>query len=422
MDMASKRSGGTRQSSLKYVPPGWTDWYGASDHLWRSGDPYHGGTYDYFNLVENINGRIVGFPGRYTTDVTALQTRSLIRKYAATKRPWFIWWTPVAPHHGEPIEADDPGSVRRIDGHHTNFVTPARPDRVKGRFDNQISHGLGVPPNKPAEKDVSDKPRYLHVPPLNDAEKNATRTVSRQRAEALSVLDHQIGKLISELRRERLLDSTIIVFTSDNGYYLGEHRKRQGKITLHEPSLRVPLLISGLGVPKGTRYDPATTVDLAPTIAGYASADFTGFDGLSLQKVITDGDSGWWRPVITETLNPEARYTKTHHALGRNQPLNTQGIRLGRWKLTRHSVRHETELYDLVADPLELHSLHRDPKYRELLKHLISLQKAYADCSGSACLVPIPKNLQLTAAQEKQVTDDQMRATRDYYGDPGWKY
>jgi len=407
----------TGKSSLKYVPPGWTDWFGASDHLWQSGDDFKGGTYDYFNLVENINGKITGFPGRYTTDVTAGQTRSLISKYAAGQEPWFIWWTPVAPHHGDPIEPDDPGSVLRDDGDYTHFVTPARPDRVKGLFDKQISHGLGTPPNRPAEADVSDKPRYLHVPGLNVAEKVAVRTVTRQRAEALYVLDHQIGKTFSALSRQGLLGSTIIIFTSDNGYYLGEHRKRQGKITLHEPSLRVPLLISGPGISSGDRYDPATTVDLAPTIAAYAGASLPGYDGISLRPVIEGGDLGWQRPVVTESMIPESRYSKTHHALGR-QPLNTEGIRLGRWKLTRYSVGAEKELYDLQTDPLELNSLHKDPRYAQVLAELIKLQKSYANCAGATCHTALPKRFQQTAAEVKAITDAQIEATAKYYQNP----
>ena len=64
--------------------------------------------------------------------------------------------------------------------------------------------------------------------------------MTRQRAESLFVLDVQIGRTISGSARAASSPNTVIMFTSDNGYYLGEHRKRQGKINLHEPSLRVP--------------------------------------------------------------------------------------------------------------------------------------------------------------------------------------
>ena len=69
--------------------------------------------------------------------------------------------------------------------------------------------------------------------------------MTRQRAESLYALDVQVRRTIAHLRQLGQLKNTVIVFTSDNGYYLGEHRKRTGKINLHEPSLRVPLLVAG---------------------------------------------------------------------------------------------------------------------------------------------------------------------------------
>ena len=80
--------------------------------------------------------------------------------------------------------------------------------------------------------------------------------MTRQRAESLFALDVQIGHTISELSRTGQLANTVIMFTSDNGYYLGEHRKRQGKINLHEPSLRVPLIVAGPGVPQRQALRP----------------------------------------------------------------------------------------------------------------------------------------------------------------------
>ncbi len=97
------------KSSLHYVPPGWDQWYAGSDHLWDFDDPnYGGGTYSYNHLVQNINGEIQSFPGRYSTDVVAEQARGVITGFGKSKAPWFVWWTPTAPHHGLPVEPDDP--------------------------------------------------------------------------------------------------------------------------------------------------------------------------------------------------------------------------------------------------------------------------------------------------------------------------
>jgi arylsulfatase A-like enzyme len=404
------------KSSLHYVPPGWNQWYAGSDHLWDFDDPnYGGGTYSYNKLVQNINGEVRSFPGQYSTDVLAEEARHVITGFSRTKAPWFVWWTPTAPHHGLPVEPDDPKPTRRLDGQFSEWDTPARPDWVKGRFDKTITHGSGTPLTGSAEEDVSDKPNYLRkLPELTSTEKAAETEVTRQRAESLYALDVQIRRTIAHLRHLGQLKRTVIVFTSDNGYYLGEHRKRTGKVNLHEPSLRVPLLVAGPGVPHGRRYDPVTTIDMAPTLAAYAGTTMAGADGTSLLPLISNADRGWSRAVVTEAMMGFGRYAE-HYKLGRT-PLDTRGIRLGRWKLTRYSTG-ETELYDLLTDPLELTNLNRDPAYAHTVRQMKVLYDRYHDCRGAGCRVVVPAKWRLTAAQSRRLTQHEIRATNLYYGD-----
>jgi N-acetylglucosamine-6-sulfatase len=403
----------TGRSSLLYEPPGWTQWLAGSDHQWQPWDLLHGNTYDYFDLTQNVNRTIRSFPGRYSTGVMAAQTRRLLTTFGRSKAPWFIWWTPIAPHHGSPNEPDDPQPSLRSDGDVTRWETPARPDWVKGRFDRQITHGAGTPLTGSAEEDVSDKPRYLRrLPELSLAERAAETEVTRQRAESLFVLDVQIGRTISRLSASGQLANTVIMFTSDNGYYLGEHRKRQGKINLHEPSLRVPLIIAGPGVPKGRRFDPVTTVDMAPTLASYAGVRMPGADGIALNPLIADGDRGWDRAVVTEGMMSEGSYAK-HHRLGPT-PLNTRGLRLGRWKITRYSTG-ETELYDLRTDPLELMNLSRVPRYAAVLSGLEQLYRTYSDCRRHECRAKLPPGWRLTPDEERRLTQHELRATTRYF-------
>ena len=96
--------------------------------------------------------------------------------------------------------------------------------------------------------------------------------MTRQRAEALLVLDLEVARLLDTLRATGELEDTVLMFTSDNGYFLGEHRKRPGKKLPYEPSLRVPLVVAGPGVPHGKRYDPVKTPDLTATIVDLAGA------------------------------------------------------------------------------------------------------------------------------------------------------
>ncbi len=408
----------TGAASETYVPPGWDQWYGGLDN----GPGREGGTYSYFDLTSNVNGRPTRWPGQYSTDVTAAQTVQLLDEFSrpATagtgRRPWFLWWTPIAPHHGGPVEADDPGWVTRSDGFRQQFVTPARPRSVWGSFDDRIPRGLGVPRSGEPEADTSDKPAYLRAyPRLTGAELDALRTVSRQRAEALSVLDARVADVLGHLKSLGEVDSTVVVFTSDNGYYLGEHRKRQGKINLHEPSIRVPLLVAGPEIPAGDRYDPATTVDLSATLVELAGvAPPHPPDGVSLASTIFAGDQGWTRPVVLEGRMPEPAYARAGDRRAFWDGLDTAGLRLGRWKYVAYATG-EKELYDLRRDPLELRSISAAAQ-PALHAEMAALFRRYFSCAGPTCRAPAPEALQVPAAENRVTTRRQDARRAAYVG------
>jgi N-acetylglucosamine-6-sulfatase len=409
----------TGADSLRYVPPGWSDWWGSTDRAFSAGGLVYGGTYDFFNLASNVNGEIRTWPGRYTTEVTGEQARAMVDRFAEGEdggdRPWFVWWNPVAPHHGEPGEPDDPAPTLRDDGYPVDWVTPARPEWVKGRFDDLVPRGAGVPESGSPEPDRSDKPMFIRRPPgLNPAELAALTTVTRQRAEALYVLDQEVARTVEHLRAAGLAEDTLVVLTSDNGYYLGEHAKRQGKITLHEPSIRVPLLMAGPGVPRGRRFDPVSTVDLAATLAGYAGAELSRADGRDLRRVVREGDEGWSRPVVLEGRMGEAAYAgSVRSGDGDLDGLNTVGIRLGRWKLVHYSTG-EKELYDLRKDPLELRNLAgRAPRLQRPLERV---WRQWTACAEDACREPVPKRLRLTPTENRRLTERQEQREAEYYG------
>jgi N-acetylglucosamine-6-sulfatase len=393
------RPGATTGKSMLYVPPGWSDWRASLDGGFSRGDPNDGGTYRFFDTTLSRNGQgFSPYPGRYQSRVYGELSERIVTRRAASDRPFFFYVSYTAPHHGLPAEADDPAPVLRSDGVRVKFVTTARPHGVKGMFNSSVTAAPGV---SWVDPDFSDKPRYLRgLPLINAAERRAMLTVTRQRAEALTVVDRQVRRTITALAATGELEETLVLFTSDNGYFLGEQRMRQGKIWPHEPSLRIPLLMRGPGIPAGqTRYDPFTSIDFAPTIAEFAGVSPGHVvDGTSLLDVARHGDHGWLRPILTET-GRQGNGTRNTDEAGR--PLEAGATRDIRFALGIRTSRYlyvdlatgEHELYDLAQDPREYDNVVRDPAYASTVTLFQQELSRIRACDGSACREPMPPEL-----------------------------
>lgn len=382
--MRSKVSGGP---SYKHVPDGWTDWIGSLDN--PGGGVFHGDTYNYYDTAYNVDGRIDNrYRGRYQTTVIGDFSVRLARKYARSGKPFFLNVNYVAPHHGGPTESDDRRFVRRTDGVMEDFASPARPAWVRGRFDRTIRRGAGVLRSGHLEKDVSDKPTYFsELPEPNRRELRALRDLTRQRAEAIFAMDRQVRRLVRQLERSGVWDDTVFVFTSDNGYFLGEHRKRTGKTRAHEPSLRVPLVVAGPGIPAGERrYDPISTVDLSATLLDLGgAAPPVVADGASRTTTLRVGDQGWDVPVLTESALPARRAT---FSKGRT----SVGVRTSQYSLIDNGP-WDDELYDLAADPLQERNVYSRPEYAAVREQLLQVLAQIKDCAGDTCRTRLPAEL-----------------------------
>ena len=251
------------------------------------------------------------------------------------------------------------------------------------------------------DPDFSDKPHYLRNPALTDREWRGVREVARQRAEALWVVDQQIDRMMTTLKSSGELSDTLVVFGSDNGWFLGEQRRRQDKAWPHEPALRVPLLVRGPGIPHGeVRHDPITSIDIAPTLAKAAGAGTRpDVEGVSLLGVARNGDRGWTRAILVES-GPRFGIRRSTDLAGnvpdegeRRDPRFLIGVRTPRY-LYVDIATGEEELYDLQVDPEEYANVADNPGYadvRDLLRHELRRMRA---CDGQACAVPMEPALQ----------------------------
>ncbi len=175
-------------------------------------------------------------------------------------------------------------------------------------------------------------------------------------------VDVVIGKIRDELKRLNFDDNTIIIFTGDNGFYLGEYGLA-GKWFPHEESIRVPLIVFDPTVPRKLRgvtvEQMALNVDIAPTILELAGlAVPQQMQGRSLLPLLKGRKPKWRTDFFYEHLFK-------HRTIARTEALRTQ-----RWKYARYIDFDYEELYDLKNDPLETVNLAEDKKYQQTLKSL----------------------------------------------------
>ncbi len=408
------RSKVTGEPSARYVPNGWDDWRAAVEPPGES--DIHGSTYDYMDTPFNVNGEIDNsHRGVYQSDVLGDMSVDMSRRFARNRKPFFMYVNYVAPHHGQPNAVDEPDFVPDSNGREVHVVTPAVPDWVRGRFDDRVRRASGVArTGEEIESDVSDKPRELQkrVQPLGEEAKDALLYATRRRAEAVYVMDRNIARLVAELQRSGAWEETVFAFTSDNGMIMGEHGLGMTKVRAHEPSLRVPMLVTGPGLrDRQVRQDPITTVDLTATILDLADARPSHTpDGVSRVRSLVEGDEGWRTPVVTEAVftarGSDPQFTDLR---------TTIGIRVSRYSYTRYKSG-ETELYDLVEDPREDTNVADAPEYAEVRAALDELWPAIKDCRGRGCAPPLPKVLEAGPRLNRSNTDAYWTAIDAAYG------
>ncbi|MHB1069572.1 MAG: sulfatase family protein, partial [Gemmatimonadaceae bacterium] len=333
------------------VPAGWSEWY-------VGGNAYRG--YDY---VLNENGTSVSYGSRpedVLVDVIAHKAADVIRRSAAAKTPFFLYVSPFTPH----------GPATAAPRHETLFADATLPRSPA--FD---------------EADVSDKPAIIrNRPRLRPRMLARLEDVYRRRLRSLQSVDDLVDSVVTTLRETGQLERTYIIYTSDNGFHLGEHRLLQGKNTAYETDIRVPFVVRGPGVPAG-RHEPAMVVnnDLAPTFASMArvpSPDFV--EGRSFLSLLSVNPVPWGRAafMIERRGGRDAQ----------EEPGDTDGM-FGANSFNALRTRDHTyveyatgerELYDLRRDPFQLDNI-VDRADTALVRRLSAWLKTLATCVGAEC-------------------------------------
>ncbi len=350
--MMGKYLNGYEPSTL-YVPPGWSEWDVA-------GNGYKG-----FNYGLNENGTLVSYgsqPSDYLTDVVAGKGVNFINSAAQAGDPFMLEIATFAPHAPS---------------------TPAPRDA-------QDFPNAKVPKTPAFNTANTNPPAWLAGrPPLNKTEINNLNGRFRKRAQSVEAVDGMIARLRATLRHNGVADNTYLVFSSDNGYHMGDHRLMQGKMTAFDTDISVPLVVVGPDVPAGKTVAKITeNVDLRSTFSRLAGASVPNdVDGHSLVPLLRGKTGSNWRTAaLVEHHGPDtSKSDPDYQAAKSGNPTSYEAIRKQNAVYVEYT-NGDREYYNIAKDPYELHNTYKRQsavKKARLHRTLTRLET----CSGQSCWV-----------------------------------
>jgi len=288
------------------VPPGWDRWFGWLGNYYGSGDTYR----------LNENGQIETYDRnqKHDTDLLSEKAVHFVQAHEGDGRPFFMYVATNAPH------------------------TPAYvPERDEGEF----SHRELPRPASFNESIVFDKSDVVRRPELDHHDVENLRDLYQRRLASLQSVDDMIEALVHALEDTGQMENTYVIFASDNGFFLGEHRLTRKSLP-YEEAIKIPFVVRGPGVPTQEVEHLVINNDFAPTIAQVAGVDTPEFvDGKSFAPLLHEDKptpEEWRTGIMVEHFNP------AYHALRTNFRTYVE------WE------NGDRELYDLREDPHELRS------------------------------------------------------------------
>jgi N-acetylglucosamine-6-sulfatase len=376
----SDNDSSTPVDDARYVPPGWTDWQGLQD---KAVDGHR--AFQMYDYTINDNGTLVRHgtaPADYQTDVIARRARQFIEDAESRDdaRPFFLLVAPTAPH----LEAEAPVTSGCSDTEWAKSIRPAP------RHIGTLPDTVQVPrPKSFNEADLRDKPSWFQrLPALTTRDVGCLNRQYRDRLASLRAVDDLVGGLVTTLQRLDEWSRTVFVFTSDNGWFYGQHRLTD-KVLGYEESIRVPLYVRAPGFPSHATTRAALNNDLAPTVAEFAGiAPGLAVDGRSLLPLMRNPTENQWRKrflveylgtVQTDQVPPRVPFSAVRTTtLSRATPPDQFYVS---W---RDGLGSE-EFYDLRTDPAQVDSQHGNPGWASVRNMLAAWLADFRTCARGRC-------------------------------------
>ncbi len=297
------------------------------------------------NFLQKIDGK-----PRYLTEVMTEKAIEFLRSNPA-EQPFCLTIAFKEPHG--PFNYFDPAGPNRYE----NVELPPSPTFSSEAFERQ-------PEFIKTSLNADNSRKYLNNPELYQQElRTFYRTVTRA--------DSAVGEILDELKRLKLDQNTIVIFSSDHGSLLGDHGL-SGKWLMYENSIRIPLIIYDPRSPVEGSTQPrdqmALSIDLAPTMLSFAGIEPpASMQGRDLTPILRDSNTPW---------RDEFYYEHVYTPDPPRSPIAvTEGIRTERWKYIRYPNTEPVyeQLFDLEHDPLELKNLIDNAEHEGTLNRLRKL-------------------------------------------------
>jgi len=313
--------GATLGGSQPYVPPGWNEWDVA------------GKGYPEFGYDLNQNHQVVSYghaPTDYLTDVVSGKGSAFISASTAAHAPFLLEIATFAPH------------------------TPSTP----APQDANAFPGLLAPRTAAFDTLPSAPPAWLaNRRPLTSQETAKIDQAFRKRVQSVQAVDRMIASLEATLARAGVAGNTDIVFSSDNGYHMGEYRLTPGKLTAFDTDINVPLIVAGPGIPAAKVVgEPVQNIDLRPTFDQLShAATPASIDGHSLIPLLYGPkDANWRTASLVEHHGPDAAAVDPDHP-GKHSgnPPTYQALRTTTYTYVEYAGGAR-EYYNRATDPAEL--------------------------------------------------------------------
>lgn len=349
--------------------------------------------YTYNTPVFSVDGATPRYyNGTYLQDVVHAKAVDRVEKLTANStEPWFLMVAPTAPHATFNDTGDWP---------------PVPAARHANLFPNLIA------PRTPNFNPVTqNKPSWIgKLPYMDETAVAATDEYARARAQSLQSVDEMVDHLIDLLEEKGELANTVIIFSADHGYHLGNHRVPCGKTLPYKEDTHVPLIMRGPGIPASLDTDlPSNHIDIVPTLLDFAGLDKSEWpdflDGRSLRPYFTATSSNTTSTDANDVSHVEAINVEfwgngiveaTSLTAYADIDFSNNSYKTARVVAKDYSYMYavwctgESELYDTVADPYEISPIaaNSSASAARLTSRLNGLMLLLKTCIGDSCRAP----------------------------------